>query len=273
MELLNITEKIIYLLTVFNFMAGSPQLTEEQQRQWEEKIRNMSPEELREFQKQQCVFCRIISGLIPAKKVFEDNLCIAVLDIAPAAKGHLLVMPKEHYNIMPQVPDPVLGHIIVVAKRLSQIMLRTLRVSGTTFFAANGTAAGQRAQHFLFHLIPRREGDGLLTFEEKIIDKELVIKVKTALEAKLLELSGLAAAKANRTATNTVIDTENNKESKELPLAKENKVKKKASGQNKSTVKSKTPRQPGSILKKKPKEPLEQPSGSTALDEIANLFK
>ena len=81
-----------------------PEPTEEQRKQWEEKIKNMSPEELQELQRQQCIFCQIISSKIPSKKIYEDSTCLAVLDINPAAKGHLLLLPKEHYAIMPQVP-------------------------------------------------------------------------------------------------------------------------------------------------------------------------
>jgi len=167
-----------------------PEPTEEQRKQWEEKIKNMSPEELQELQRQQCIFCQIISGKIPSKKVYEDNLCWAILDINPAAKGHILLLPKEHYAIMPQVPEKVLGHLTVVAKNLSQILLKLLRADGTTIFVANGAAAGQRAQHFMIHLFPRKTGDGLLQAEERLIGAEMAIKVKAAIEKKLLALLG-----------------------------------------------------------------------------------
>ena len=91
-----------------------PDMTEEQRKELEEKLKKMSPEELKEFQKQQCIFCQIIAGKVPSKKVYEDAQCIAVLDIAPASKGHLLIMPKEHYAIMPQIPDKEIGHIFFI---------------------------------------------------------------------------------------------------------------------------------------------------------------
>ena len=103
------------------------QLTEEQRRELEEKLKNMSPEELREFQKQQCVFCQIIAGKIPSKMVFDDEQCVAVLDINPASPGHLLLLPKEHYAIMPQVPEELLNHLTIISKKLSQILLRALK--------------------------------------------------------------------------------------------------------------------------------------------------
>ncbi|MEK6900770.1 MAG: HIT domain-containing protein, partial [Nanoarchaeota archaeon] len=107
----------------------------------------MSPEELMELQKKQCIFCQIVAEKVPAKKVFEDESIIAILDINPAAKGHILVLPKEHYAIMPQVPEEVIGHLFVVCKTLSNVLLKTLLVSGTNVFIANGLAAGQRAHH------------------------------------------------------------------------------------------------------------------------------
>lgn len=167
-----------------------PEPTEEQRKQWEEKIKNMSPEELQQLQKQQCIFCQIISGKIPSKKVYEDAQCLAILDINPAEKGHILLLPKEHYAIMPQVPEKVLGHLSIVTKYLSQVLLKVLRADGTTVFIANGAAAGQRAQHFLMHLIPRKSGDNILQIEERLVAQEMVMKVKAAIEKRLLAWLG-----------------------------------------------------------------------------------
>ena len=171
-------------------MTEVQQMTEEERKKLEEKIKNMSPEELQEFQKQQCIFCQIINGKIPSKKVYEDKTCQAVLDVNPAAKGHLLIIPKEHYSIMPQVPDKVIGHLFTVSKKLSQVLLKSLKVSGTNIFIANGPAAGQRSQHFFLHLIPRLEGDHVLDLPDKLVDKSMQQKVKSVVEERLLELLG-----------------------------------------------------------------------------------
>lgn len=169
----------------------SSQLTDEQRNELDEKLKHMSPEEITGLQKQQCIFCQIIAGKIPSKKIYEDNLCLAVMDINPAAKGHLLLLPKRHYSIMPQVPEEEIGHFFIIAKKLSQSLLRGLKVSGTNIFIANGSAAGQRAQHFLLHLIPRKEGDGLLPAEEKLIDKEMQKKVCVAVRESLNKQLGI----------------------------------------------------------------------------------
>ena len=172
-------------------MPNPPELTPEQQKELQEKLKNMSPEELQEFQKQQCIFCQIVSGKIPSKKIYEDEKVIAILDINPAAKGHLLLLPKEHYSIMPQIPDEDLSHLFLIAKQLSKKMLQKMKVAGTSIFIANGLAAGQRAQHFMVHIIPRKQGDGVLPLNEQLQDKEMLQNIKTAVQPKLLNQLGI----------------------------------------------------------------------------------
>ena len=163
-----------------------PELTEEQLKQMQEKVKSMSPEELKEFQKQQCIFCHIVSGKAVAKKIYEDDHCMAILDINPANPGHLLLMPKEHYQIMPLIPEDELKHLAMVAKALSHILLKSLKAQGTNIFIANGTVAGQKAQHFMVHIIPRKEGDNIgLEIPEKKISKKELLDVKEKLKGKI----------------------------------------------------------------------------------------
>ena len=242
-----------------------PQLTEEQRKQLEEKLRNMSPEELREFQKQQCIFCQIISGKVPSKKIYEDNTCLAVLDINPATKGHLLLLPKEHYTIMPQLPDKEIGHLFSVAKTLSQLLLKALKVSGTTVFIANGLAAGQRAQHFMIHLIPRKEGDGILDFQEKLVDAKMRQKVRAAIENKLNEILGVKKEVVNvpekepKRNIPEDKDTENNQQEKNQEQKNDQEQKKEKKGKPKKEASPEPP-----------EEPAEE---DVSLDDIASLFK
>jgi len=137
------------------------QMSEEQVKELQEKIKNMSPEELKEFQKKQCIFCQIISGKVQSKKVYEDQETVAILDINPANPGHVVVLPKEHYSIMPQIPEQVISHLSMAAKALSNVLLKSIGAQGTNIIVANGVAAGQRAQHFMIHIIPRMEKDDL----------------------------------------------------------------------------------------------------------------
>ena len=152
------------------------ELSEEQIKALQEKIKQMSPEELREFQKKQCIFCQIISGKVQSRKIYEDEQVLAVLDINPANPGHTLLLTKDHYSIMPQLPEEDVAHVFMVAKSLSNCMLRSIDAQGTNLIVANGIAAGQRAQHFMVHIIPRKENDGVdfvlpqKTIEEKEIE-------------------------------------------------------------------------------------------------------
>lgn len=124
----------------------------------------MSQEEIQkriELMKQNCIFCKIINKEIPAKVVYEDDMCLAILDINPATTGHILLMPKEHYMLMPMVPDEVLGHLTVISKYLSDLLKETFSPDDVSVFIANGAAAGQQSQHFMVHVIPRYPDDGL----------------------------------------------------------------------------------------------------------------
>lgn len=128
-----------------------------------------------EAEQQQCIFCHIASGRVASKKVYEDEKVVAILDIRPANPGHVLLITKEHFMVMPQMPDDLVGHIGMVAKGISRAMLRALKAEGTTVFAANGLAAGQRASHFMMHIIPRMEKDGagMLIPEHAVSEDEL----------------------------------------------------------------------------------------------------
>ncbi|MCH8003785.1 MAG: HIT family protein [Nanoarchaeota archaeon] len=176
--------------------APQQQLSEEQIKALQEKIKQMSPEELKEFQKKQCIFCQIISGKVQSKKIYEDEEVIAILDVNPANPGHLLIMPKEHYSIMPQMPEDEVGHIFLVAKALSNASLRALEVQGSNIIVANGVTAGQRAQHFMVHLIPRKDNDGVnFQVPQKTIPEEELKKISKLLSKSL----GTKAEKAEIT--------------------------------------------------------------------------
>ena len=134
---------------------------EEQLKELQEKLAKMSPEELQEFWKARCIFCQIIDNKVESKKVYEDEVCVAVLDINPAVPGHVLLMPKQHFTVGPQVPDDITAHLGKVSSAISKACLQALKCKGTTIFMANGAAAGQVAQHFMIHIIPRYEKEDI----------------------------------------------------------------------------------------------------------------
>ena len=123
----------------------------------------MSPDQQKAMdeQKAQCIFCKIIKGEVPSKKVYEDDKIIALLDINPATKGHLLVMPKDHYPIIPLIPQEVFKHLFSRVRDIDLCVKESLLCKETTIFIANGGAAGQQSTHFMLHVIPRDSGDSL----------------------------------------------------------------------------------------------------------------
>jgi histidine triad (HIT) family protein len=153
----------------------------------EEDLKNMSPEELIELQKKNCLFCQLASGVLPTKKIYEDEICFAILDINPAVKGHILLIPKEHYVILPQTPDKVVRQLAVVSKLLSKTLIKALGAQGTNIFIANGAVAGQRAPHLIVHIIPRNENDNLTVFDlpQRDIREEDLLGMQKALAGKL----------------------------------------------------------------------------------------
>ena len=146
--------------------------------------------EVSESPEQQCIFCKIIKNEIPSKKVYEDEIVSVILDINPANLGHLLVLPKQHYAIMPQIPGKELAHMFKIAKHMSNCLLKAMSVKGTTIFAANGAGAGQKAPHFMIHVIPRSEGDGLFDIPKKDVNEADLEKIKEMIIIKLKEKLG-----------------------------------------------------------------------------------
>ncbi|MCX7819535.1 MAG: HIT domain-containing protein [Kiritimatiellae bacterium] len=109
---------------------------------------------------QSCVFCRIIAGELPANRLFEDEETLAFLDIAPIIKGHSLVVPRTHVELLTDAPERMLHRLVEGAQRVARAMLRGLSADGVNVFVANGAAAGQVVPHVHVHVIPRFREDG-----------------------------------------------------------------------------------------------------------------
>lgn len=108
-----------------------------------------------------CIFCKIAAGDIPSAKVYEDGDVLAFMDIAPAARGHVLVIPKTHFPNLLEASDEAVAKALAVAKRVARAQMKALGADGVNLFQTNGTAAGQTVFHLHFHVIPRFDGDGL----------------------------------------------------------------------------------------------------------------
>ncbi|WP_433195082.1 HIT family protein [Nocardia sp. CA-107356] len=109
-----------------------------------------------------CVFCRIGAGEAPATKVYEDDTLCAFLDIRPIARGHTLVIPKQHATQLEDLDADLGAHIFRAGHRLALAVRRSdLAADGANLVLNDGTAAFQTVSHVHLHVIPRRHGDKL----------------------------------------------------------------------------------------------------------------
>ena len=108
-----------------------------------------------------CVFCKIARGQIPCHSVYEDEQVLAFLDIGPLAPGHLLVIPKNHYGTMDELPAAEAQALGAVLPRLTSAVRGVTGAAGINILQNNGRVAGQEVDHVHIHLIPRRDQDGL----------------------------------------------------------------------------------------------------------------
>jgi histidine triad (HIT) family protein len=108
-----------------------------------------------------CIFCKIVAGELPARIVDEDERTIAFMDIAPATRGHALVIPRVHARDLTDVSTEDLGATMIAAQRLAARAKERLGASGVNLLNSCGAAAWQTVFHFHIHVIPRYEGDPL----------------------------------------------------------------------------------------------------------------
>ncbi|HTA35399.1 MAG TPA: HIT family protein [Solirubrobacteraceae bacterium] len=108
-----------------------------------------------------CIFCKIVAGELPATIVDEDERTIAFMDIAPATRGHALVIPREHSPDLLAIDGEDLSAVALAAQRLAGRIKQQLEADGVNLLNACGAVAFQTVFHFHLHVIPRYEGDPL----------------------------------------------------------------------------------------------------------------
>ena len=144
-----------------------------------------------------CLICQIVANKVPAYKIYEDDLTLAVLDVNGANPGHCFVIPKNHYPIIEQVPDAELANLFTVANKISNAIFENLKVQGTNIFVANGIPAGQTVAHFMINIIPRKENDGI---KMQQTTKQLSEERMSTVELKLKEqIKDSGVSKVERT--------------------------------------------------------------------------
>ena len=107
-----------------------------------------------------CIFCKIANGEIPSRTLYEDNDFRVILDLAPATKGHALILPKSHFKNLYEVSDDLATKVLPLAKKMATTMTEKLGCDGFNLVQNNNEIAGQTIYHFHMHLVPRYVDDG-----------------------------------------------------------------------------------------------------------------
>lgn len=102
-----------------------------------------------------CIFCMIANKEIPGKVVYEDDVCMAFLDLSQTTYGHTLVVPKKHMTNILEADSKTASHLFEVVTMLSQKITKSLNASGCNILSNAGEVAGQTVMHFHIHIIPR----------------------------------------------------------------------------------------------------------------------
>lgn len=110
--------------------------------------------------KDDCIFCKLANNVFPTNSIYEDEDFNVILDVGPATRGHALILPKEHYANLYEIPDDKAAKVMVLAKKLAIEMTDKLGADGFNLVQNNNECAGQTVFHFHFHLIPRYKDDG-----------------------------------------------------------------------------------------------------------------
>ena len=108
-----------------------------------------------------CLFCKMVAGQIPVVKIYEDEDVLSFLDIGPISDGHTLVIPKQHFEKLHDCPSELLGRVTKRLGKIAAAVIAAMNSDGYNVLCNNGRAAGQLVEHLHFHIIARRNGDGL----------------------------------------------------------------------------------------------------------------
>jgi histidine triad (HIT) family protein len=109
-----------------------------------------------------CIFCRIVAGEIPSRRVYEDERTVAFMDISPATRGHVLVIPRAHARDLHEMSDDDLAACARTVREMAGRARDRLAADGVTIMQSNGPAAWQTVFHYHVHVIPRYAGDPLV---------------------------------------------------------------------------------------------------------------
>ncbi len=131
-----------------------------------------------------CIFCKIVNGDLPSSKIYEDKRYLAFLDINPINKGHVLVIPKDHYDTLLNTPVDLAKDLLALIKTLAPAVMEASGASGFNLVVNNGKVAGQLVDHVHFHIIPRLKNDNLHAWPGKqYLDNEMELFTQKIIKA------------------------------------------------------------------------------------------
>lgn len=120
-----------------------------------------------------CKICNMLQGKEKSFKIFEDDKAVAFLTDEPFTIGHIILTSKDHFPIIEQVPDELVGHLLNIANKISVVLFEKMQLGGTNILINNGIAAGQEMNHIIVNIIPRTQNDGInLNWEPKKISED-----------------------------------------------------------------------------------------------------
>jgi len=105
----------------------------------------------------QCIFCKIAQHEIPGKILYEDDICMAFLDLSQTTNGHTLIIPKKHFTHFLDVDSSTLAHMMEVAQKVALLIQEKCNAKGFNIISNMNEVAGQTVHHFHIHIIPRYE--------------------------------------------------------------------------------------------------------------------
>ncbi|MHA7775305.1 HIT family protein [Roseibium sp. M-1] len=133
-----------------------------------------------------CVFCRIVSGQIPAHVVHEDDLVLVIMDIGHVNPGHTLVLSKIHVETLMDADEDLAAHMFRIANRLAKAVEKAFQCDGVTVLQANRPAGFQTVPHLHLHVLPRLANDGVgLVWPAKNPSQELLARYAASLKGLL----------------------------------------------------------------------------------------
>ncbi len=133
-----------------------------------------------------CIFCKITEGQIPSHKIYEDDICLAFLDLSQANIGHTLIVPKQHFSNILELDEDIASHLFKVTTKLTKLISKTLSVNDFNILNNCGEVAGQSVHHFHIHIIPRNINDSIkFEFDNNKLTDEQFIELKNSILSNL----------------------------------------------------------------------------------------